>query len=121
VLPGDYTEGSGARAARQLLPDGRLPTAVIAGNDRCAIGLLGTLMRLGVNVPGDISVVGYDDSQPARLSYIDLTSVRQDAPRLAELAVEAIAERLDQGRTTDQDIVLNPTLVERGTTSAPRS
>ena len=121
VLPGDYTEESGADAARQLVRNGQLPTAVIAGNDRCAIGLLGTLSRLGVNIPADISIIGYDDSQPASLSYIDLSSVRQEAPRMAELAVGAIAERLDGGRATDRDIVLSPTLVVRGTTSAPRT
>lgn len=49
----------GARAARELLADDSLPTAVIAGNDRCVIGLLGTFSRLGINVPGDVSIVGY--------------------------------------------------------------
>jgi DNA-binding LacI/PurR family transcriptional regulator len=45
-------------------------------------------------------VVGYDDSRIARLSFVDLTTIRQDATQMAELAVEAAAQRLDEGRTT---------------------
>jgi DNA-binding LacI/PurR family transcriptional regulator len=121
VLPGEYPEESGAHAARELLAADQLPTAVLAGNDRCAHGLLDTLVRAGLRVPGDVSVVGYDDSQIARLSFIDLTTVRQDAVRMAELTVQAAAERLDDGRTTARDIVLDPTLVIRGSTGPPRS
>ncbi|SEC96696.1 DNA-binding transcriptional regulator, LacI/PurR family [Streptomyces melanosporofaciens] len=121
IHPGDYTEESGARAARDLLARAELPTAVIAGNDRCAHGLLGMFLRAGVHVPEDVSIVGYDDSQLARLSFIDLTSVRQDAAEAAEVAVRAAVERLDEGRTADRDIVLNPTLVVRGSTGPART
>jgi len=120
ILPGDHTEESGARAARQLMAEEWLPSAIFASNDRCAHGVLGTLLRAGVNIPGDVSMVGFDDSGVARLSFIDLTSVRQDVNRMAEYAVEAIIERLDLGRTASRDIVLDPTLVTRGTTGAPR-
>ena len=120
ILPGDYTEESGARAAQELLSNRPLPTAVIAGNDRCALGLLDSLIRMKIEVPADVSVVGYDDSSLARLSFVDLTSVRQDVARMAQHTVEAAAERLDGGRTTPKDIVLNPTLVIRGTTGPPR-
>ena len=98
-----------------MLADDSLPTAVIAGNDRCA-GLLGAFSRLGINVPGDVSIVGYDDSEPARLSYVDLTSVRQDVHRMGELAITAISERLDKGRTESRDIVFDPTLIVRSST-----
>lgn len=116
VLTGDYTEEAGARAARELLAGDELPTAVVAGNDRSAHGVLATFLRAGVRVPGDVSIVGYDDSRVARLSFIDLTSVRQDAADVAELAIQAASERLDDGRTTERDIVLQPTLVVRGST-----
>jgi DNA-binding LacI/PurR family transcriptional regulator len=68
-----------------------------------------------------MSIVGYDDSEIARLSFIDLTTVRQDAALMAERAVQAITERLDHGRIEARDIVLDPTLVVRGTTGPPRS
>ena len=51
VLPGDNTEASGARVARELLDAGELPTAIFAGNDRCAVGVLDMLRRAGVEVP----------------------------------------------------------------------
>jgi DNA-binding LacI/PurR family transcriptional regulator len=121
ILPGDHTEESGARAARQLMGGERLPTAIFASNDRCAHGVLATLLRARVAVPDDVSVVGFDDSGVARLSFIDLTTVRQDVTKMAEAAVEAIAERLEQPRTTAREIVLDPTLVIRGTTAPPRS
>lgn len=117
IMPGDYTEESGAHAARAMLLADRLPTAVFAGNDRCADGLLTTLSRAGLDIPGDISIVGYDDSPIASLSFVDLTTIRQDAAQMAALAVQAAAERLDDERTTPRDIVLNPTLIIRGTTA----
>ncbi|MEU1941177.1 substrate-binding domain-containing protein [Streptomyces sp. NPDC020125] len=55
------------------------------------------------------------------MSFIDLTSVRQDAAEAADRAVRAAVERLDEGRTTDRDIVLDPTLVVRGSTGPPRA
>jgi DNA-binding LacI/PurR family transcriptional regulator len=121
ILPGDHTEESGATAASRLMKEDDLPTAVFAGNDRCAHGLLVALVRAGIKVPGDMSVVGYDDSGVARLSFVDLTTVRQDVTRMAELAVQAIVERLDQGRSAAREIILDPTLVIRGSTGAPRS
>jgi DNA-binding LacI/PurR family transcriptional regulator len=81
---------------------------------------VGTLERTGVTVPDDISVIGFDDSGVARLSFINLTTVRQDVTRMAEVAVEAIVDRLERGRTAVREVVLDPTLVVRGTTAAPR-
>jgi DNA-binding LacI/PurR family transcriptional regulator len=115
ILPGDYTEESGAQAARELLAS-HLPTAVFAGNDRCAHGLLTTLLRAGRKIPDDISIVGYDDSPIARMSFVDLTTVRQDAVQMAELAVQAAARRLDGKRSTRRDTVLDPTLIVRSST-----
>lgn len=120
VLRGDYTEESGARAARSLLDRDRAPTAVLAGNDSCALGLLETFARAGMRAPRDVSVIGYDDSRTAALSFLELTSVRQDAEQYAELAVRCATERLDDGRTEREDIVLAPELVERGSTGPPR-
>jgi DNA-binding LacI/PurR family transcriptional regulator len=119
ILGGDHTEESGASAARQLMDEDQLPTAIFASNDRCAHGVLATLIRAGVAVPDDISVVGFDDSAVARLSFIDLTTVRQDVTQMAESAVEAIVERLEHGRSTAREMVLDPTLIVRGTTAPP--
>lgn len=116
VLPGGQTEDAGTHVARSLLEDGELPTAITAFNDRSAVGVLDALIRAGVDVPGAVSVAGYDDSPLAQLSHIDLTTVNQDPRQQASQAVEALLERLDDGRETPRDISLSPRLVVRGTT-----
>jgi DNA-binding LacI/PurR family transcriptional regulator len=120
VLGGDHTEAAGTRAAQALLEAGRpLPTAVVAFNDHCALGLLDAFSRAGVGVPADVSVVGYDDSSLSRLAHVNLTTVSQDARRQAEHAVAAAVGRLDHGRTAAGEVVLAPHLVVRGTTGPP--
>lgn len=116
VIPGDHTEEGGILAGRGLAMAGDRPTAVVASNDRCAVGVLDTFLRAGLDVPSDISVVGYDDSILARLAHIDLTTVNQDAPAQARHAVAAAVSRLDEDRTERLEIVLRPRLVVRGST-----
>lgn len=120
VIEGDFTEAAGVAAAEQLLAGKTLPTAVIAGNDRMAIGLLDALRRAGVDVPSDISVIGYDDSPLARLSHIDLTSVSQEPREQSDHAVSAVVDRLDGHRTEPRSTVLQPRLVIRATTAPAR-
>ena len=77
ILPGDYTEESGARAARELLASRpRPPPSSPATTGAPALGLLDSLIRAKIEVPAEVSVIGYDDSSIAHLSFIDLTSVR---------------------------------------------
>lgn len=118
VVPGGETEEDGAAAARVLIK--RRPTAVLTYNDRCAVGLLDVFVRAGIAVPDDISVVGYDDSQVARLPYLRLTTVSQDAGQLASLAVQRAIARLEGGAAQGREVVLTPHLAVRGTTAAAR-
>jgi DNA-binding LacI/PurR family transcriptional regulator len=120
VIPGGYTEDECAGAAEKLLAE-PLPTAVIAANDLCAVGILDTALRGGVTVPGDLSVVGYDDSRFGRLPGIDLTSVRQDIPKMARFAVKAVVDRFDKPDRKPKDTKLRPKLVVRSTTTPPRN
>jgi DNA-binding LacI/PurR family transcriptional regulator len=121
VLTGGDSERDGHRAATELLRHQQLPTAVSAFNDDCALGVIDTLARAGIRVPGDCSVTGYDNSLVAQLTAIDLTSVSQEPPALAQAAVRAAIDRLE-GRTADPtDTVLEPRLVARGSSAAPRN
>ncbi|WNM36568.1 LacI family DNA-binding transcriptional regulator [Streptomyces sp. Li-HN-5-11] len=119
VIPGDHTERSGIETGRLLLHErekgASLPTAVLAGNDRCAMGLLMALTRAGVEVPRDLSVIGYDDSHLSHLMPIGLTTVRQDAVLMADHAVRFAVERLEKPELEPREAVLDPKLVVRGT------
>jgi LacI family transcriptional regulator len=120
IIGGDFTENAGLAAADRMRTDG-LPTAVVCANDRIAIGMIDGLRRAGIEVPGEVSVAGYDDSALSRLGHIDLTSVSQQPRQQADRAVSAVVERLDGARTAAQSSVLTPRLVVRGTTAQPRS
>ncbi|MEU8862126.1 LacI family DNA-binding transcriptional regulator [Streptomyces umbrinus] len=123
VIPGDHTEQSGIDIGLLLLAERDrglpLPTAVLAGNDRSAMGLLMSLTRAGVDVPRDLSVVGYDDSHLSHLMPIGLTTVRQDALLMAEHAVRFAVERLENPELEPREAVLDPKLVVRGTSGPP--
>jgi DNA-binding LacI/PurR family transcriptional regulator len=119
VIRGAHNEAAGAEAARAILAEGALPSALLAGNDRCALGLLDVFTRAGVDVPGDLSLIGYDDSHLSDNPRIDLTTVHQDANALASHAVRMAVALLEGGHAQERDVVLEPTLVIRGTTSAP--
>ena len=119
VVAGGLTEDDGAAAARALLA-GPLPTAVTVFNDRCALGVLDELRRAGRAVPGEVAVVGYDDSRIARLATVDLTSVAQDVTQLTTLAVGRAVARLDGTPVERRELVVPPRLVVRSTTASPR-
>ncbi|KOU58832.1 LacI family transcriptional regulator [Streptomyces sp. MMG1533] len=123
VIPGDHTEHSGIETGRLLLAERDqghpLPTAVLAGNDRSAMGLLMSLTRAGVEVPRDLSVVGYDDSHLSHLMPIGLTTVRQDAVLMAEHAVQFAVQRLENPELEPREAVLDPKLVVRGSSGPP--
>ena len=118
---GGVTEREGAAAATVLLGgDTALPTAAFAFNDRCALGFVDVLIRAGVRVPEEVSVVGFDDSPLAGLAHVNLTTVGQDTARLAELAVARAVGRIVEPLGTAVDAVCEPHLVVRGSTAPPR-
>lgn len=119
VIPGGDTEAAGTVAAQHLLSAATGATAVIAVNDRCAIGLIDTLTRAGMAVSTAISVIGYDDNPVARFPHIDLTTVSQDTRELTEHAVALLLDRLDNPAAGYQDITVPPHLVVRGTSGPP--
>ncbi len=120
VIPGAHNEEAGASAAATMLAGAKLPTAVLAGNDRCALGLLDVFTRSGIDVPTDLSLIGYDDSRLSDNPRIDLTTVHQDAKALARHAVRLAVAMLEGGGEDEAEVVLEPTLVIRGTTAPPR-
>jgi LacI family transcriptional regulator len=90
VFQGAFTFDSGVEGAHQLLSRRVRPTAVFAANDDMALGVLAAAQRLGLAVPKDLSIVGFDDSQAAGLVWPPLTTVRQPMAEMARAAVEML-------------------------------
>jgi LacI family transcriptional regulator len=89
------------------------PRAVFCWSDLDAIPLLNAAFRLGVRVPDDLAVVGYDNSPMSSLSMVSLASVDQDGPGLGRLAAEALFSRMN-GRTVAEHRMIQPKLIQRG-------
>jgi DNA-binding LacI/PurR family transcriptional regulator len=119
VIAGDFTEDAGVAGAEKLLRAADLPTAVFAANDLVAVGLIDRLEQGGVRIPGDVSVVGYDNTFVAALNHIQLTTVNQPRHEMGREAFALVLERMD-GRTTRATRLHEPTIVVRSTTAPPR-
>jgi DNA-binding LacI/PurR family transcriptional regulator len=122
VVPSEHTDHAGGAAVRKLLKvfsPGTFPTALVCGNDFNAVGAMSALHEAGLHVPGDVSVVGYDNSSLAALRHVALTTVDQPRAEIGRLAIEALAGRLHADRPAPIRERLQPTLVVRATTAAP--
>lgn len=89
------------------------PTIVVAASDIIAIGVLKALKSLGISVPGDVSVLGYDDIPWASLVQPELTTVRQPVDELAVQAVELLLRRVEGAGGSPEEITVDVSLVER--------
>ena len=96
-IPGDFTEDSGAAAVEAVLSRVPRPDAVFAANDAMAVGVLAELRSLGIAVPGEIAVVGFDDIPLARYLTPSLTTVRVPLAEMAARALSRLLDRLDGG------------------------
>ncbi len=111
----EYTEDAGAATAVRLLESGRPFTAVAAANDINAIGAFSALEEAGLQVPGDVSVVGYDNTSLAALRHLSLSTVNQPRAEMGRLAAELVLQRLSGERTEPARLLLHPSLVTRRT------
>ncbi|WP_234988085.1 LacI family DNA-binding transcriptional regulator [Demequina sp. NBRC 110056] len=116
ILEGDWTTDSGFAAGARLDPSA---TAVFCANDDMAFGLIHALATAGRSVPGDLSVVGYDDTATSRHSLPPLTTVRQDFEAVGRRAVELVVAHVAGESPAAQ--LIAPELVVRASTAAPSS
>jgi DNA-binding LacI/PurR family transcriptional regulator len=116
VEPGDFTEEGGYQAAGKLLSRVPRPTAIFAPNDLVAIGALSAADELGLRVPADVSIVGYDNTHLAAIRHISLTSVDQPRRDMGRAAAELLCARIDDLLRTPRQTLVVPHLVVRSTT-----
>lgn len=120
IADGKFTEEGGADAVRAILERHPDTTAIFAGNDKMAIGALHLLKLLGKDVPGEISVVGFDDLQHSAFVNPSLTTVHLPLYQVGLLACEKLIERI-HGRGERVEEVLSTHLVVRESTAMARS
>lgn len=111
-LEGDFTQESGRSAVKQLLNADPQPTALFASNDSMAVGALRGLHEAGVQVPGDVAVIGFDDIPSARYATPSLSTVDAPAQMLGEQAMETLL-RDAAGEDTRSHRTLDTRLVRR--------
>lgn len=113
------TEAEGYRAALELLEGHPDVTAIFAANDTMAIGALGAARELGFDVPGRLSIVGYDNSALAGTRYIDLTTVDDMSVAVGREAGRLLVSRLRGSTDSPVRLTVEPALVVRGTATPP--
>ena len=100
-------------STRSSSAPGTGPTAVAAFNDRCALGLMHTLIRRGIRVPEDISVAGFDDIAAAGYTHVGLTTFGRTPTVSAQLAVDRLRHRLEEAAAPSPTGVVPATLIVR--------
>ena len=120
IFQGDFKIEGGRRAALEILNAGR-PTAVVAANDLMAFGAISEFHRAGLNVPRDVSVVGFDDIAFAAIVEPALTTVHLPLGELGRLAVEALLTTLAHPAQHGIELPIATRLIVRNSTAAARN
>ena len=117
VVSTTYTQDGGYRGAQQLLAREVLPTAIFAGADIVAMGVLDALTEAGLSAPQDISLAGYDNTMFAAFGPISLTTVDQAGHQMGVNAARLLLDRIADRTKPTAQVKLSPTLVTRRTTA----
>jgi DNA-binding LacI/PurR family transcriptional regulator len=118
IEKGNHRIEGGAMAMRNFLTSPRRPTAVIASNDLTAIGALGVIHEMGLRVPEDISLIGFDDIAFAHLTNPPLTTILLSRRQLATTALAALDALIQGNRQSLTDLTIPTHLVMRNSTRA---
>ncbi|MEJ2766158.1 substrate-binding domain-containing protein [Photobacterium sp. MCCC 1A19761] len=118
IIAGSFECEGGEAAFNTLYQRGPLPTALFVCNDMMAMGVINTAYKKGIRVPDDLSIVGYDDIKLAKYITPSLTTIHQPKHRLGQQAVDTLLDKIQNKRTSNQVIQLEPTLVVRDSVKA---
>ncbi len=118
MMDSDFSVKGGAQAARQLLQDHPDLSVIICLNDRMAIGAMSAMQQMGLHIPDDISVIGYDDIPMAATTQPLLTTINQKPVELGRAAAEIMLKRLNGAKPSN--VVISPVIVTRQSLAAQR-
>lgn len=118
ILTTDFSDEAGYKGAVAALDRGDPPTAIVAGTDLMALGVLRAAHERGLRVPEDLSIVGADNISVGDLPQIALTTIDPSGEMNGATAARLLQERID-GRTKPITHSIAPSLIVRGTTGAP--
>lgn len=118
VVPTDFSFEDAYKTMQTVLAtDAASVTGVIAVNDMTALAVIEAALELGIRVPQDLSVIGWDDSILASLRTVQLTTVRQPMYDMGRAAARLLLQRMDDTRDEPVDLIFDPELIVRGTTA----
>jgi LacI family transcriptional regulator len=117
VVVATMTPRAGQEGAERLLAGGSLPDAIFCANDLLAMGVLRGLLQAGVDVPGDVALIGYDDIEFTAAAAVPLSSVRQPTYQLGRIATELLLNECDNPEGhAHQQVMFQPELIVREST-----
>jgi len=120
IYEGDFRFEGGRHAARRILLEKKRPTAVVVANDMMALGAMQEFKAAGLSIPGDISIIGFDDISFASLSEPALTTVCSPRVEIGRRAVEALLLTVDRPHQQGVEIKIPTYLITRGSTAPPK-
>lgn len=121
IESGDWTPASGYAATLRMIESGRPFTALLVGNDPMALGAISALKARGLTVPGDVSVIGFDDAQETAYYDPPLTTVAQDFPELGRQGMAYLIELIADEEAANGQRLITPRLVVRASTGSTRA
>ena len=117
-MPVASTEEGSARAAERLLALDDRPTAIFAVTDMTAVGAFGVARRMGMRIPEDVAIVGYNDIPLASRLVPGLTTVHVPIHEFGSAAARLLLEQIETGDAIRRRVIFNPELIVRGSTVA---
>lgn len=118
IIKGNWTAASGMAAGAEIMAMDQPPTAIFAANDQMALGLMNAFHSRGWKIPGDISVVGFDDAEDSAAYWPALTTVHQNFAEVGQRATKMLLAMID-GKPVPKNKLIPTSLVVRESTAAP--
>lgn len=118
IAIGDWSPESGYAAVKELMSKSK-PTAIFVGNDAMALGALKALSELGISVPEQMSLVGFDDVPEAPFFIPGLTTISQDFEELGRQCIKLLVSLINKEEQNERQVGIKPELIIRGSTAKP--